>query len=163
MKCKKIQRLLPLLAGSELPESQIPSVRNHLEDCSQCQTEYKKYEHVVSQTRDWLTEGKIGWEEREWQQIIRSVVNQVPRRRTALIPWPFPKAWAYVFMAGVMLFLTVLVVRPPLVEQIGIAPKYIDSVEKEEQEVVSMTMVSKETGLKVVWFFNKNFNMEENE
>jgi hypothetical protein len=26
-----------------------------------------------------------------------------------------------------------------------------------------MTMVSKDTGLKVVWILNKNFNLEENE
>jgi hypothetical protein len=90
-------------------------------------------------------------------------VSQVPRRRTALVPWPFPKSWAYAFMAGAMLLLTLLVVRPPLVKQVGLAPEYIDTVEMEEQEVVSMTMVSKETGLKIVWFFNKNFNLEENE
>jgi hypothetical protein len=163
MKCKKIQRLLPLLAGFELPESQIPSVRAHLEGCPRCQVEYEKYLYVVGQTREWLTEGKIGWEEREWKQVVRSVLNQVPRRRTALVPWPFPKTWAYAFMAGAMLLLTVLVVRPPFVKQVGLAPKYIDTVEMEEQEVVSMTMVSKETGMKIVWFFNKNFNLEENE
>ena len=163
MKCQKIGRLLPLLAGSELPESQISLVRAHIEECSRCQQEYGKYEFLVAQTREWLEEDKIGWEEQEWQHIVRSVVNQVPRRRTTLIPWSFPKTWAYALMAGVMLLLTVLVVRPPFVKQIGLTPKYIDSVEMEEQEVVSMTMVSKETGLKIVWFFNKNFNLEENE
>jgi len=30
------------------------------------------------------------------------------------------------------------------------------------QEVVEMTLVSRETGLKVKWFLNKNFNLEEN-
>jgi hypothetical protein len=163
MKCKKIEPLLPLLAGSELPESQILLVRSHLEGCSRCQAEFQKYEYVVGQTREWLTKGRIGWEESEWQRIVRSVVSQVPRRRTALVPWPFPKTWAYALMAGVMLLLTVLVVQPPSVKQIGMASKYMDTVEVEEQEVVSMTMVSKETGLKVVWFFNKNFNLEENE
>lgn len=34
---------------------------------------------------------------------------------------------------------------------------------KSPQDVVSMTMISKDTGLKVVWILNKNFNLEENE
>ena len=30
------------------------------------------------------------------------------------------------------------------------------------QDVLSMTIVSQETGLKIVWFFNKNFEWKEN-
>ena len=30
-----------------------------------------------------------------------------------------------------------------------------------QQESISMTMVSQETGLKIVWFFNKNFELKE--
>ncbi len=29
-----------------------------------------------------------------------------------------------------------------------------------EQDVVSVTMVSQETGLQIVWFFDKNFDYE---
>jgi hypothetical protein len=151
------------LAGSELPESQIPPVQAHLEKCPRCQEEYKKYLWLVDQTRGWLTADKIGWEERDWQKAVGSVLDQVPERSTALVPWPFRKTWAYALMVGVILLLTILVLRPPFVKQIGLTPKYGDVVEIKEQEVVSMTMVSKETGLKIVWFFNKNFNLEENE
>jgi hypothetical protein len=66
-------------------------------------------------------------------------------------------------MAGVMLLLSTLVVWPPFGKQIDLAPKYLEVAGMKKQEVVSMTMVSKETGLKIVWFFNKNFNLEENE
>jgi predicted anti-sigma-YlaC factor YlaD len=163
MKCKKIQRMLPLLAGSELPESQIPSVKSHLEGCSLCQEEYEKYAFLVEQTRKWLAEDKVEWEEKEWRKTIQSVVNQGIRRKISLVPWPFPKAWAYALMAGVMLLLTILVIRPPFVKQIGLTPRYMDVVGTKKQEVVSMTMVSRETGLKIVWFFNKNFNLEEKE
>lgn len=163
MKCQKIRRLIPLLAGSELPESKVPAVRAHMEGCSCCQEEYEKYAVIVSTTREWLSEERIGWEEEEWQQAIRSVLERSTPRKISLIPWSFPKKWAYALMAGVMLLVTTLVVRPPFVKQFGLSPKYIDTGKMEEQEVVSMTMVSKETGLKVVWFFNKNFNLEENE
>ena len=163
MKCQKIKRLLPLLAGSELPEHQISSVKVHLEGCSQCQMEYEKYTELVADTRKWLTENKIQWEEQKWREIVQTVVDQGSRKRTSLVPWPFPRAWAYAFMAGVMLLVTILVVRPPFVEQVCLTPKYEEVSGMEKQEVVSMTMVSKETGLKIVWFFNKNFDLEENE
>jgi hypothetical protein len=163
MKCQKIQRLIPLLAGSELPESQISSVREHLEGCLQCQKEFEKYTFLVDQTRKWLAEDKIGWEEKEWQKTIQSVVEKGSKRKTSLVPWPFPRAWAYALMAGVMLLITILIIQPPFFKQNGLAPEYRDMTEVEKQEVVSMTMVSKETGLKIVWFFNKNFELEENE
>jgi hypothetical protein len=163
MKCKKIQRLLPLLAGSELPESQIPSVKSHLEGCALCQEEYEKYAFLVGQTRKWLAEDKVEWGEKEWRQTVQSAVNQGRRRKPSLVPWPFPKAWAYAIMAGVMLLLAFLVVRPPFVKQADLTPRYMDVAGMEKQEVVSMTMVSRETGLKIIWFFNKNFNLEEKE
>lgn len=163
MKCQKIKQLLPLLAGSELPESQISSVRAHLEGCLQCHREYEKYTFLVGQTRKWLAEDKVEWEEKEWRETIQSVVNHGSKRKTSLVPWPFPRAWAYALMAGVMILITTLVVRPPFVKQIGLTPKYVNVTGADKQEVISMTMVSKETGLKVVWFFNKNFNLEENE
>jgi hypothetical protein len=34
---------------------------------------------------------------------------------------------------------------------------------KSQQDVISMTLISHETGLKIVWFFNKNFNLEVKE
>lgn len=163
MKCQMIKRLLPLLAGSELPETQISSVRAHLEGCLQCQREYEKYTFLVDKTRKWLAEDLVEWEEQEWRETVQSVVNQGSRKRTSLVPWPFPRAWAYTLMAGVMLVLTILIVRPSFVKQIGLTPRYVNVVGAEKQEVISMTMVSKETGLKIVWFFNKNFNLEENE
>jgi hypothetical protein len=162
MRCQKIQRLLPLLAGSELPESQISKVKGHLDGCLHCQREYEKYTFLVNQTREWLAEDRIGWEEQKWLETVRSAVAQGSKKKTALIPWPFSRALAYALMAGVMLLLIILVVRPPFVEQIGLTPKYRDVTAVKQQEVISMTMVSKETGLKIVWFFNKNFNLEEN-
>ncbi len=170
MKCQKVRRLLPLLAGSELPESQIPSVRSHLNRCSLCREEYEKYTFLVDETRKWLAEEKIEWEEREWQLTVKSAVDRGLPKRASLVPWPFPRAWAYAFMVGVMLLLTTLVVRPPFFKRLGLTPRYVDVAGMEEreasgkwekQEVVSMTMVSQESGLKIVWFLNKNFDLEE--
>lgn len=172
MKCQKVRQLLPLLAGSELPESQIPSVRSHLNTCSRCQEDYEKYAFLIDETRKWLAEEKIEWEEKEWQKSVQLAVASGLSKGTSMIPWPFSRAWAYALMVGVMLLLTTFVVRPPFLEHIGLTPRYVDMAVMEEwetsgklekQEVVSMTMVSQESGLKIVWFLNKNFNLEENE
>jgi hypothetical protein len=40
------------------------------------------------------------------------------------------------------------------------AQLFRSSPEESKQEVVSMTIVSQETGLKIVWFLNKNFELE---
>lgn len=170
MKCRKIQRLIPLVAGSELPEKNIPAVESHLEGCPRCQAEYERFVQLVQETRKWFEEEKVEWEEKDWQKAVRAVGKEGSSRRKALELWPFRKGWAYALMAGVMLLLTALVIRPPLVKHIGLAPGYPEAEGMEvlsgsggqmEQEVVSMTMVSKETGLQIVWIFNKNFDLEE--
>ncbi len=171
MKCHKIRRLLPLLAGSELPEEDIPAVRSHLEGCPKCRAEYEKFVWLVRETRTWFEEEKLEWEEKDWQRAVQSVIKEGSSRKVFLELWPFRKGWAYALMAGVMLVIMTLVVRPPFVKHIGLTPRYPDVAGEEvlsgtggqrEQEMVSMTMVSKETGLQIVWIFNKNFDLEEN-
>jgi hypothetical protein len=77
-------------------------------------------------------------------------------------PWPFKKGWAFAFMAAVMVVVVFFVTRPLYVGVEDIPGQAVLS-KHQEQKVVSMTMVSKDTGLKVVWILNKNFNLEENE
>ena len=171
MKCQKIKPLIPLLAGDELPESQIPKVKDHLRGCLRCKEEYEKYVFLVSQTRKWLGEEMVRWDEQEWRKTVQTVLRRETVKKNALAPWPFSRSWAYALMAGVLLILTTLVFRPTLVKHFGFSPEYKNAAgleekigtDREKQEIVSMTMVSKETGLKIVWFLNKNFNLEENE
>jgi hypothetical protein len=162
MRCQKIRRLLPLLAGDELPEKQMAKVKEHLKGCLPCREEYEKYVLLVRNTRRWLDENRVGWEEQEWRDIVQNAVNQGTKRKSVLVPWPFPRGWAYALMAGVMLLIATFIVRPPFVEHNGLTPKLGDEGEAKKQEVVSMTMVSKETGLKIVWFLDKNFDLEDN-
>lgn len=170
MRCKKVQRLIPLMAGDELAGPKALKVRTHLSRCPLCRREYEKYVFLVQKTRKWLAEDRVDWENREWRQTLKEVIREKGSERHSMVPWPFPKGWAFALMAGAVLLITALVVRPPIVEKIGLKPRYEDGARVEaleaakesgQQEVVSMTMVSKETGLKIVWFFNKNFELEE--
>lgn len=170
MRCKKVQRLIPLIAGDEITGSIVARIRSHLRVCPLCQGEYENYILLVRRTRKWFAEERLDWEEREWQQTLYRIMSEKEARRPSIIPWPFPKGWAFALMAGAVLLITALVVRPPFVQKIGIRSGPKDEArmevmkakeEGEQQEVVSMTMVSKETGLKIVWIFNKNFDLEE--
>ncbi len=170
MKCKRVQRLIPLIAGDEISGSKASMIRSHLHRCPYCRGEYEKYVLLVQRTRRWLAEDRLSWEEGEWQQTLKKIMSEKETRRPSIVPWPFPKGWAFALMAGVVLLITAFIVRPPFVEKIGLKPRYADEArmevlkakeESEPQEVVSMTMVSKETGLKIVWIFNKNFDLEE--
>jgi hypothetical protein len=53
----------------------------------------------------------------------------------------------------------VLVARAPTAERPAPRPKEPAAAQKEgSQDVVSVTLVSQDTGLKVVWFLDKNFD-----
>lgn len=161
MNCRKVQRLLPLMVGSEVPQSMIQSIKAHLEKCPGCQHEYDSYIQSFEKTKEWLAKDKMDWEETEWQQTVRNAIREKPHEVSSFVPWPFRKAWAYALMAVFTVVLTFLIIRPSFIkEELGSGTE-VSAEDKSKQEVISMTMVSKETGLKIVWFFNKNFELEE--
>jgi len=133
----------------------------HLKSCSRCQDEYNSYIQSLGKTKEWLAKERREWEEKEWQQAVRNAIREKPLKVSPLVPWPFRKVWAYAVMAVLVIGLTFFLVRPSFIKE-GVGPG-TDALAKEkpEQDIISMTMVSKETGLKIVWFFNKNFELEE--
>ncbi|NIM58143.1 MAG: hypothetical protein GTO16_04265 [Candidatus Aminicenantes bacterium] len=174
MNCKKVRRLLPLMVGSEIPQSKILSLKAHLEECPKCRQEYDSYNLSLEQTKEWLAKDRIDWEEYEWQQALQSAIKDKKPEVTALVSWPFKKAWAYSIIGVLVVALTLLlIIRPSIMQKkMGLgsekfteeqAQLFRSSPEESEQDVVSMTLVSKETGLKIVWFLNKNFELEVKE
>ena len=163
MNCKKVQRLLPLMLGSEMPQSKIQALKVHLGKCPRCQHEYNSYIQSFEKMKEWLSEGKRDWDETEWQQAVQNAIREKPHEVSPFVPWPFRKAWAYALMAVFTVVLTFLIIWPSFIkEEPGLGPGTGELAEGEvQQDVISMTMVSKETGLKIVWFFNKNFELEE--
>jgi predicted anti-sigma-YlaC factor YlaD len=163
MNCKKVQRLLPLMVGSEIPRSKIQALRAHLKKCPKCQDEYNSYIQSSEKIREWLAKDKLDWEETEWQQTVRNAIREKSPAVSSLVPWPFRKTWAYALIAVFTVVLSFLIIRPSIIkEESGRRPgTEVLAKKKAKQEVISMTMVSKETGLKIVWFFNKNFELED--
>lgn len=162
MNCKKVRRLLPLMVGSEIPQSKFQALKAHLEKCPRCQHEYNSCIQSFKKTKEWLTKDKMDWEETEWQQAVRNAIREKPHKVLPLVPWPFRKAWAYALMAVFTVVFTFLIIRPSFIKEELEPGTEVLAENESKQNVISMIMVSKETGLKIVWFFNKNFELEEN-
>ena len=172
MNCSKVRRLLPLMAGSEISQSKILAIKAHLQLCPECRAECDSFIISLEKTKEWLAKERISWEEREWQKAVQKATEEREFRVSSLAPWPFKKAWAYAIMAVFAFLLSLFVVRPSFIKQkIESESRMIAELRQEpermkeesQQDVISMTLVSHETGLRIVWFFNKNFNLEVKE
>lgn len=172
MNCRKVRRLLPLMAGSEISQSKISAIKAHLQLCPECRAEYDSFIISLEKTKEWLARERIGWEEREWQTSVQKATEQRESRVSSLAPWPFNKAWAFAMMAFFAFLLTLFIIRPSFIKQkIEPESRIMAELRQEperlkqefQQDIITMTLVSHETGLRIVWFFNKNFELEVKE
>jgi anti-sigma factor RsiW len=171
--CKKIREYLPLYIEVDLSPKKEEAVRVHLDTCGECQKEYEVYVRSVKTAREWLSESAVAWGEGEWKRTVQNVTAEKSKSLPGFTPWPFKKGWALAVMAAVMVVVVFFVTRPLYLSDEDFPGQAVLSKRhpqheagalfKSPQDVVSMTIVSKDTGLKVVWILNKNFNLEENE
>jgi anti-sigma factor RsiW len=172
--CKKVQRWLPLMVGKDLSPSKISSIKAHLEKCPECQQEFDSYSLALEKTKEWLEKDRKEWLESEWQRTVQKAVKEKRSVISPLAPWPFKKAWAFALMGVLAVGLTLLFVIKPFYLGEGIAPDsellsrtqaqiVRSAFQESQQEVVKMTMVLPESGQKIVWFFDKNFELEVKE
>jgi predicted anti-sigma-YlaC factor YlaD len=169
MTCRKIRKLLPLAAGDDLRPRQARAIRAHLAACPSCRKEVEALSAALGEFRTAAKEERVpDWTEGEWKALmVRATAGGREERearesdgRRAL--WP---RWAAASVLGLLLGLAVLSVlfRTP-----GLGPERTTAVAAvpgeaagpKDQDVVSVTMVSQETGLQVVWFFDKKFDYE---
>jgi len=162
MKCKRIRKYLPLYIGFDVSPKKEEAVRVHLNTCNECQKEYEAYVRSLKTAKEWLDDSAVVWEEGEWRRIVQNAVAEKSKPLTGFAPWPFKRGWAIAAMAAVMIVFIFFVTRP-LFLGLEDFPGQTVLAKRHQQDVISMTMVSKDSGLKVVWILNKNFNLEENE
>ena len=162
------------MVGSDLSASMAEAVKSHLVKCPGCQQEYDAYVLSLEKTKEWLEEDRQDWEEREWQQVIQNAVKQKKPAVSPFAPWPFKKAWAYSLMgvlAAALVFL--LVIKPfNIREEIALDSGMFERTQAQltggvfqesPQEVVKMTIILPESGEKIIWIFDKNFDLEVKE
>lgn len=151
MTCPKARLLMPLAAGDDLGPRRARAFRAHVEACPACRKELEALRAALGAFRTAAREeGVPGWTEGEWKALMVRATGQ-----GRALPGRLPR-WAAAAAMGALLGLVVLSVlfRTP-----GTMPERTTAASR-EQDVVSVTMVSQETGLQVVWFFDKTFDYE---
>ncbi len=156
---------MPLMPGSEISRSKVEAVKAHLETCPRCRREYDIFVLSFEKAKEMLAAERKDWGEKDWQQAIQKAVKEGKPGVSPLAPWPFKKVWAYALMAVFLIVLSLVVISPyffkPAPESQMLAEA--EPVKDYQQDIISMTLVSKETGLKIIWFFDKNFDLKEAE
>ena len=163
MSCRKVKKLLPLFVGGDLSDKKSGRVRLHLDSCDTCRTDYEAWLLSYRTAREWLAEDMLVWDEVDWRRALDRAVGRRRDNPAVLALWPFRKVWAFALMALVAAGLSWVLVRPAARWHFGPESMTLASADARpaEQDVLSMTMVSQETGLKIVWFFDKKFDLED--
>jgi hypothetical protein len=109
----------------------------------------------------WLNSAQPSWAENTWLRAVsRAVASESgPEKAGRLLS--FRPSWAYAAMALMAASLTFLVVKPLPQSFTQPGPLAAAASASPSQEIVSLTLVSKESGLKVQWFLNRNFKLKE--
>lgn len=151
MTCRKAKKLIPLYAGGDLRPRLARAVRAHVDTCPDCSGELGEYRESLSRLKAAAkAESVPDWSEGEWRALAaRFKPAAAATRRPAFLARP---RWAAASVLGAFLGLAVL----SLVFKVGnLGPRGTSPTG--EPSVVSLTLVSQETGLQVVWFLDKNF------
>ncbi|MGB2906493.1 MAG: zf-HC2 domain-containing protein [Candidatus Aminicenantaceae bacterium] len=161
MNCRTVRKRLALHAGGDLKPVMARRVEAHLQACEACRQEFALYKQSLQQTRDWFDQAEPSWTEGAWRRAVGHAVTSRPRPALAGRSLLYRPAWAYAAMALMAAALTFLVVRPlPESDTLG-GPLAAAASASPSQDIVTLTLVSQESGLKVQWFLNRNFKLKE--
>jgi anti-sigma factor RsiW len=151
MNCRKVMKLMPLCAGNDLPPRLMTAVRAHVDSCPACWEELAEYGESLSRLKAAAkAESVPDWSEGEWRALAARFKPAGPgEKRPAFFARP---RWAAASVLGVFLGLAVLTM---LIKNGNLGPREASAAA--EPSVVSLTLVSQETGLQIVWFLDKNF------
>jgi hypothetical protein len=157
MTCRKAKKLMPLCAGNDLRPRLMTAIRAHVDSCPACWKELAEYRESLSRLKAAAkAESVPDWSEGEWQALAAHFKPAAPATmRPALLARP---RWAAASVLGVFLGLAALAM---LFKDGNLGPRETSPLSK--PSVVSLTLVSQETGLQVVWFLDKNFEWKGDE
>jgi hypothetical protein len=151
MTCRKAKKLIPLCAGDDLRPRLTRAVRAHIDACLSCRKELGEYRQALTRLKAAAkAESFPEWSEGEWRALAARFRPADPgEKRPTFIAQP---RWAAASVLGAFLGLAVLTV---LFKDGNLGPR--KTAAAGEPSVVSLTLVSQETGLQVVWFLDKKF------
>jgi len=161
MTCRRARKLMPLFAGGDLRPRLTAAVREHLDSCPSCWRELREYRLALAQVKAAAKEEGIPeWSDGEWLALMDRV-RPAARETEPAVVFTRPR-WAAASVLGAVIGLAVLSVllrdgRPGPRPDSGAAATAVAEADR-GQDVISVTMVSPESGLQVVWFLDKNFD-----
>lgn len=164
MNCKKAERLIPLAAGNDLSGKKAAALLIHLEQCPDCRKEAAELEHALRAAKALAGGDQTGdWSEAEWLNLMRNVRAAGIQKKRIWAGFPLKPVLAGGLGLVLLVFGSLLLQKSPapLVTQATIERPALEQVRPKgpngQPGVTSRTIVSKETGLKIIWFYNKNF------
>jgi anti-sigma factor RsiW len=151
MTCRKEKKLIPLYTGGDLRPRLLAAVRAHIDACLSCRKELGEYRQALTRLKAAAkAESVPDWSEGDWRALAARFKPAAPgEKRPAFLARP---RWAAASVLGAFLGLAVLTM---LFKDGNLGPRETSTAG--EPSVVSLTLVSQETGLQVVWFLDKNF------
>jgi hypothetical protein len=156
MTCRKAKKLLPLYAGDDLRPRLMTAVRAHVDSCPSCWKDLAEYRESLSRLKTAAqAENVPDWSVGEWRALMAHAIGSGREVREGGMghrPALLRPRWAAASVLGVFLGLAVLTM---LFKDGNLPPRETSAAG--EPSVVSLTLVSQETGLQVVWFLDKNF------
>jgi hypothetical protein len=175
MTCRKARKLIPLLAGNDLPARKTGRTLAHIEHCPSCRKELREHSASLAKIKALADAGILkDWNKAEWTKLILKATSQKPEKRAFVLRLRPAAAWAVtsavVLVMGAALFFKNADFRSVQISEISREQTIGKSGPPEGglsrqgdggQDVVSVTLVAQDSGLKVVWFFNKNFEWKE--
>ena len=161
MNCRPVRKRLALHAGGDLKPVMARRVEAHLQACEACRQEFALYKQSLRQTREWFDQAEPSWTEGVWRRAVGRAVTSGPRPVQGGRSLSYRTAWAYTAMALMAAALTFLVIRPLPLSDAQRGPLAAAASVSPSQDIVSLTLVSQESGLKVQWFLNRNFKLKE--
>ncbi len=165
MTCRKVRNLMALAAGGDLRPRQAAAFRAHLDKCPACREELEGFRAVLAGIKAAAkAESVPDWNEGEWKALMARAAagtKGAGEERGRAGGDVFRPRWAAASVLGAAIGLAVLSLlfrgpssRP---DTMAAAADTDGAVLALRQDRLTMTMVSPETGLQVVWILDKNF------
>ncbi|MCP2520439.1 zf-HC2 domain-containing protein [SCandidatus Aminicenantes bacterium Aminicenantia_JdfR_composite] len=159
MDCRKIEKLLPLYIGGELNKRKIEKIKKHLSKCKSCEESYKLYLKTMKKIKEIAEKDIISdFNEIEWK-VFKNRLYKVETLKTIYTyNWKKAIATALILIGiitGGFYFYSNYFHRK-FEEQKKELPKVSETIKFDKLKV---SFILKETNTRVIWYFDKNFNL----
>jgi hypothetical protein len=166
MTCRRVRKLIPLAAGDDLRPRLSAAFLAHIDACPGCREELERFRRTLAGIRAAAKTAAVAeWSADEWNSLMARATRQA--REDLKAPGVagmrgYRPRWAAASVVGAFLGLIVLslLFRGPSFrpETMRAADEKPVAAEAGAQDRLTMTLVSPESGLQVVWIFDRNFD-----